>query len=605
MVSTKASNPNIIENLPINTCISQIFPRRVLCNIFKNLKQADLVKCSLVCQHWYVAVRPYLYKHVTLCSAKSFYSFSNRILGNSKQHLGSLVHQIHLGGDLHIRGWDFCRPIDICKLLCHCPQLQSVQTSDIESLKRSVVEALAKTPKSKRFRCLAIVPQLLGNSYYKRCLGLFRHSLTELSLGAKHLTLSTLQRFPNLTNLYAEEISCRSITFYALLDAVPSLQELSVYYPLNGNHFLADFPLKVFPSMRKLNLKFEICSSFHHLHVVHLLSFFTNLQVLTLSLTDAANGPLRADQLYSIEEIVSLISKLDSSSMCIYFRNKSFHLSMPPYLQCVLNTIQPAESPMQRDNFHMVFTENLRLGNYIGYSASENAPLKPTPAHYITLPSRISIDLARNIIHPNNLRFATIEFVCRSISSTFETNSARLLKAVLKECLQVKRLVLHGNFECEYPISSSSLLELQLREPQPNSPMLHDALFSFPNLQRISIQTSLHKHWKSGICIDMPQSTLTEVCIDVGDPDSCCFTKKALFHALFIVDLEMRRSRKHQYRYFHYYNQTMRQIYNEGLEAIKSKSEIYRLKLVFQHLDVLVFRYGEHSSRLWDDSLNS
>ncbi|KAF1797100.1 hypothetical protein V8B55DRAFT_1573109 [Mucor lusitanicus] len=592
---------------PANECISQLFPKRVLCQIFEHLKQINLAECSLVSQEWYVAARPYLYRHVTLCSAKSFYLFSNRILDNSKKQLGSLVHHIYFGGSLHIRGWDFCRPVDICKLLCDCPQLQSVQTSDIDLLKRSVVEALAKTPKANRFQYLAVIPQLLGNSYYKRCLGLFRHSLTEISLGAKHLTLSTLQRFPNLTKLYVEEISCQSITFYALLDTVPSLQELTIRYPLNGNHFLADFPLKVFPSMRLLDLKFEICSNFHHLHVVHLLSFFTNLQSLTLSLTDGINGLLREDQLYSIDEIVSLISKLGNSSMHVYFRNKSSYLTMPLYLQCILNTLEPVETATQKSALHMLFTENCYLGNNIRYSVSKSSLSTSIPARYITLPSRMSVDLANSLIQQSSLRFSTIEFICRDTSSTFETNSARILNAVLKECSQVETLILHGSsyFESEDFISSTSISQLRLHNPQFHSTrMLQDTLFCFPHLQRIFIQISLHKHWENDMCIYMPSNTLTEICIDVGDPNGCCLTKRALIHALFVVDLEIRQSAEVQHRYFHYYNRSMRQIYNESFEAIKSESEIYRLNLVVNHLDVLLVKHGEYSSKLWDDSLN-
>ncbi|KAL9538316.1 hypothetical protein MBANPS3_011019 [Mucor bainieri] len=414
--------------------------------------------------------------------------------------------------------------------------------------------------------------------------------------------------FPKLTKLHVEEISCQSITFYSLLDTAPLLQELSVHYPMSRSHFLGDFPLKVFPSMRKLDLKFELCDDFHHLHVVHLLSFFTNLESLTLSLTDGVNRPVRADQLYSIEEIVSLVSKLGNSSVHVYFRTKSFHLSMPPYLQCILDANEQVKITAQREDFHMVFTESCFLGNYIRYSTSQYPLSKFMPIHYITLPSRMSTNLVRNIMHQSSLRLTTtIEFICRNTSNTFEINSAQLLNTVLEECSQAKRLILRGssNFECYNPIHSSSILELRLHEPQLHLPtILQDTLFSFPSLQRIFIQTSLHKHWKSDICIYMPNNTFTEICIAVGDPSRCCSTKKALIRALFIVDLEIRQSGKKQHRCFRYHNGAMRQMYNESFEAIKSKSEIYRLRLVFQHLDVLVFKYGEHSSKLWDASLN-
>ncbi|EPB90115.1 hypothetical protein HMPREF1544_03091 [Mucor circinelloides 1006PhL] len=605
MDSMETSNPDVMMLSSSSTVTialnnkdaGQIFPERILYQLFQNLKQMDLAKCSLVCRGWYIAARPYLYRYVTLCSAKSFYSFSDCILGNSKERLGSLVREIHFGGSLHIRGWNFCRPIDIAKLLSHCPQLQSVRTSEIEPLKKSVVEVLARTPKANKYRYLAIIPHLLGDIYYKRCLVLFKNSLTEVFLGARHLTLSTLQRFPNLTKLHVEEISCQSITFYSLLGAVPSLQELSIGYPLNENHFLNGFPLKVFPSLRKLDLKFEISSSFHYLQVAHLLSFFTRLQSLSLSLTDGVNESLRLDQLYSIEEIVSLVIKLGNSCSHVSFHNKSFYLlNMPLYLQCILNAIGPAESRTKSSAFDMVFDENCYCEKYVRYSSNR-----------ITLPSKMSTDLVRNLLQRASLYLTTIVFVCRDTSSTFETNSARLLKTVLEECLQTKRLVLHGssNFDCDFPILKSySILEFQLLQLRFHFSMLEDAPFCFPHLQRILIQVSLDAHWKNDIDVYMPSNTLREFCIDVGDPNDCCITKNALTHALFAIDLEIRQSGKFKRLYFIYSNQTMRQIYDKNFEAIKCQSEIRRLKLVFQHLDVLLFKYERYSSKLWDSSLN-
>lgn len=605
MDSMETSNPDVMmlsSSSTVTTALNnkdagQIFPERILYQLFQNLKQMDLVECSLVCRGWYIAARPYLYRYVTLRSAKSFYSFSDRIIGNSKEILGSLVREIHFGGSLHIRGWTFCRPIDIAKLLSHCPQLQSVRTSEIEPLKKSVVEVLARTPKANRCRYLDIIPHLLGDIYYKRCLVLFKNSLTEVFSGARHLTLSALQRFPNLTKFHVVEISCQSTTFYSLLDAVPSLQELSIHYPLNENHFLNGFPLKVFPSMRKLDLKFEINSNFHYLQVAHLLSFFTCLQSLSLSLTDGVNEPLRLDQLYSIEEIVSLVIKLGNSCTYVSFHSKSFYLlNMPLYLQCIVNAIGPVESRRKSSVFDMVFDENCYCENYVRYSSNR-----------VTLPSKMSTDLVRNLLQRARLYLTTIEFVCRDTSCTFETNSARLLKTVLEECLQTKRLFLHGssNFNCDFPIiKSSSILEFQLLQPRFHFSILEDAPFCFPHLQRILIQASLDAHWKNDIDVYMPSNTLREFYIDVCDPDDCCITKKALIHALFAIDLEMHQSGKFKRIYFIYSNRTMRQIYDKNFEAIKCQSEIHRLKLVFQHLHVLLFKYGRYSSKLWDSSLN-
>lgn len=196
----ETSNPNVMMLSNSSTVTAtlnnkgagQTFPERILYQLFQNLKQMNLVECSLVRRGWYIAARPYLYRYVTLRSAKSLYSFLDRIFGNSKERLGSLVCKIHFGGSLHIRGWPFCHPIDIAKLLSHYPQLQSVRTSEIEPLKKSVVEALARTPKANRYQYLAVIPHLLGDIYYKRCLVLFKNPLTEVFLGAIHLTLSPL-----------------------------------------------------------------------------------------------------------------------------------------------------------------------------------------------------------------------------------------------------------------------------------------------------------------------------------------------------------------------------------------------------------------------------
>ncbi|GAN03293.1 hypothetical protein MAM1_0038c02745 [Mucor ambiguus] len=261
---------------------------------------------------------------------------------------------------------------------------------------------------------------------------------------------------------------------------------MPIHYLLlsTGYCALADFPLKVFPSMRKLDLKFEISSKFHHLHVVHLLSFFTNLQSLTLSLTDGVYGPLRADQLYSIQEIVSLVSKLGNSKLYVYFRNRSFQLSMLPYLQCALNAIEPGEVATQKVDFHIAFTENCHLRNYIEYSVSEKSVSKFTPVRHINLPSRMGIELIRNLTQQSSLRCTTGEFICRDTSNIFENDSAQLLEAVLKQCSQMKRLILHGssNFQSENAINSSSILELRLHGLQFHLLLLKDTLFCFPRL---------------------------------------------------------------------------------------------------------------------------
>lgn len=199
--------------------------------------------------------------------------------------------------------------------------------------------------------------------------------------------------------------------------------------------------------MRKLDLKFEISGNFHYLQMAHLLSFFTRFQSLSLSLSDGVNESLRLDQLYSIEEIVSLVIKLGNSCSHVSFHNKSFYLlNMPLYLQCIVNAIGPVESRTKSSTFDMVFDENCYCEKYARYSFNR-----------ITLPSKMSTDLVRNLLQRASLYLTIIEFVCRDTSSTFGTSSVRLLKTVLEECLQTKRLVLHGssNFDCDFPIIKS------------------------------------------------------------------------------------------------------------------------------------------------------
>lgn len=99
---------------------------------------------------------------------------------------------------------------------------------------------------SKKLRNLASTPELLGNKNYELCLNKYRYSLTEVSLEANQAIFSTIQRFSHLNKLHLSEISCRSITFYSLLDAISLLQELSNAYPLNKNHFNTSFPLKIY-----------------------------------------------------------------------------------------------------------------------------------------------------------------------------------------------------------------------------------------------------------------------------------------------------------------------------------------------------------------------
>jgi hypothetical protein len=270
----------------------------------------DLKKSSLVCQTWYISVRSHPYGKVTLYWAINLYLFLSRIHSNNNIQLGSLVREIHFGDSCR-RGWVLRFPEDIAKVLYQFPNLQKIYTSGNEVLKELVINALSRLPKSsKRLRGLESIPELFGNKNYEIFLNKYRHSLTEVSLDSNQATFSFIQRFSSLNKLYLTEISCRSILFYSFLNAIPALQELSIAYPLNENHLHAPFPLNIYPAMRTLNLKFEIGNDFYHLQVIHLLSLFNNLQSLSMILTDVLNGYLWLDQLYAIEETISLINKL-------------------------------------------------------------------------------------------------------------------------------------------------------------------------------------------------------------------------------------------------------------------------------------------------------
>lgn len=225
---------------------NQLFSDQVLYYIFKSLRQIGLKKSSLVCQTWYISVRSRLYGKVTLYWAINLYLFSSRIHSNNNIQHGSLVREIRFEDNCR-RGWILFFPKDIAKVLYQFPNLQKIYTSDNKVLKELVIKALSRLPKpSKRLRDLESIPELLDNKNYEIFLNKYKHSLTEVSLDSNQATFSFIQRFPSLNKLYLTEISCRSISFYSFLNAIPALQELSVAYPLNENHFHAPFPLNIY-----------------------------------------------------------------------------------------------------------------------------------------------------------------------------------------------------------------------------------------------------------------------------------------------------------------------------------------------------------------------